>query len=451
MSKGKLAVEYQNIIISSLYSIKQYEQCLKMIDLNNFQDWENNKLRISCMININYIHYKERVQEIYNKYLNQEASSDVIFNFLLTILTTKDYPYFVDNFLFIKRHIDIFYNMEDGGKEKYNELNSMLKKIIDNMPGKQKNIYLFSGYLGSGKTTFLNNLKNMNFFRNPLFIFNDIPDFNVDAEKFTDVHKDEINSGCICCTKKEELLQVILNAYITDNIDTIFIESTGISEPIPVISFLKEYLIDINNSIIFVDTRMFHDRFITKISDIRINSEHTTNQECFKSIDKLLIEQIEGGNVIILNKSDLCSAEEIKSVGKYIHGLNHARQEINSNLIKLSFTTVFNWLTTEYNYRALLESPAWIRQLVEHEGRSEIEEYGFKVKEWRFKEPINTAELLIELDIFKKEHNVIRIKGYIVDKMGLVLEINECNTTRLVKDISSEYPFKVSNVICIYI
>lgn len=451
MSKAKSAIEYQNTIISSLYSIKQYEQCIKMIDLNNFQDWENDKLRISCMINMNYIHYKTRIQDIYKKYLNQEASSDVIFNFLLTILTTKDYIYFVDNFLFIKRHIDIFYNMKIAGHEKYNELNSMLKKIIDNMPGKQKNIYLFSGYLGSGKTTFLNNLKNMDFFKNPLFIFNDIPDFNVDAEKFGDVHKDEINSGCICCTKKEELLQVILNAYISANIDTIFIESTGISEPVPVISFLKDYTIDISNSIVFVDTKMFHDRFITKIIDIQINSEHTPNQECFKSIDKLLIEQIEGGNVIILNKSDICSDTEIKAVGKYIHGLNHARQEINSNINKTSISNIFNWLTTEYNYRSLLESPAWVRQLVEHEGRSEIEEYGFKVKEWRFKEPINTSELLIQLDKFKQEHNVIRIKGYIVDKMGIVLEINECNTTRLVKDITTEYSFTVSNVVCIYI
>jgi G3E family GTPase len=93
-------------------------------------------------------------------------------------------------------------------------------------------------------------------------------------------------------------------------------------------------------------------------------------------------------------------------------------------------------------------NPNWIKQVVEH--KSEIEEYGFMSKVIRYKEPINSNELFIELDRFKKEHDVIRIKGYVVDKMGISLEINESKTTRLLKDITDDYKFPYTNIAIIY-
>lgn len=188
-------------------------------------------------------------------------------------------------------------------------------------------VTVLSGYLGAGKTTLLNHILKNRDNRKIAVIVNDMSEVNIDKDLIadgggisrTDEKLVELSNGCICCTLREDLLKEVEQLVRKGNIDNIVIESTGISEPVPVaqiFSYIDDELgIDLT-SICQLDTmvtvvdahRFTHD---INSEDLLNDRDQGVDNEDERSIADLLIDQVEFCDVLILNKTDLVTAAEL--------------------------------------------------------------------------------------------------------------------------------------------
>lgn len=188
-------------------------------------------------------------------------------------------------------------------------------------------VTVLSGYLGSGKTTLLNHILQNREGRRIAVIVNDMSEVNIDKDLVaeggglsrTDEKLVELSNGCICCTLRDDLLKEVERIVKKGGIDQIVIESTGISEPVPVaqtFSYIDEELgIDLT-AICRLDTMVTvvdANRFINDINseDLLIDRDQSVSDEDERTIADLLIDQVEFCDVMIINKTDLVSEKEL--------------------------------------------------------------------------------------------------------------------------------------------
>ncbi|ECO1693498.1 GTP-binding protein, partial [Listeria monocytogenes] len=198
-------------------------------------------------------------------------------------------------------------------------------------------VTVLSGYLGSGKTTLLNHILNNREGRRIAVIVNDMSEVNIDKDLVadggglsrTDEKLVELSNGCICCTLRDDLLQEVERLVEKGNIDYIVIESTGISEPVPVaqtFSYVDEALgIDLT-SICKLDTMVTvvdANRFINDINseDLLVDRDQGADQTDERSIADLLIDQVEFCDVLVLNKTDLVTEAELTKLENILRKL----------------------------------------------------------------------------------------------------------------------------------
>ena len=189
-------------------------------------------------------------------------------------------------------------------------------------------VTVLSGYLGSGKTTLLNHILQNREGRRIAVIVNDMSEVNIDKDLVaeggglsrTDEKLVELSNGCICCTLRDDLLKEVERIVKKGGIDQIVIESTGISEPVPVaqtFSYIDEELgIDLT-AICRLDTMVTvvdANRFINDINseDLLIDRDQSVSDEDERTIANLLIDQVEFCDVMIINKTDLVSEKELE-------------------------------------------------------------------------------------------------------------------------------------------
>ena len=182
-------------------------------------------------------------------------------------------------------------------------------------------VTVLSGYLGSGKTTLLNHILKNREGRRIAVIVNDMSEVNIDKDLVaqggglsrTDEKLVELSNGCICCTLRDDLLREVERLVHKGGIDQIVIESTGISEPVPVaqtFSYIDEELgIDLT-SICRLDTMVTvvdANRFVNDIrsEDLLADRDESVDDEDERTIADLLIDQVEFCDVMIINKTDL--------------------------------------------------------------------------------------------------------------------------------------------------
>lgn len=189
-------------------------------------------------------------------------------------------------------------------------------------------VTVLSGYLGAGKTTLLNHVLQNEQGMRIAVIVNDMSEINIDASLVsyesglsrTDEKFVELSNGCICCTLREDLLIEVERLVQKGNIDYILIESTGISEPIPVaqtFTYIDEELgIDLakyctlDTMVTVVDVYRFWTDFQ---SGETLRERHEGNDaQDDRDVADLLIDQIEFCDVLILNKTDLITAEQLE-------------------------------------------------------------------------------------------------------------------------------------------
>ncbi|MBG6060853.1 G3E family GTPase [Flavobacterium sp. CG_9.1] len=284
-------------------------------------------------------------------------------------------------------------------------------------------VTVLSGFLGAGKTTLLNHILHNKEGLKVAVIVNDMSEVNIDANLVkaentlsrTEERLVEMSNGCICCTLREDLMLEVKKLAKENRFDYLLIESSGISEPIPVaqtFSFVnEEENIDlsqfsyIDTMVTVVDAFNFFKDFgsAQTLQDRKASDIENDN----RTIVNLLVDQIEFANVIILNKTDLVTANELTLLKASITKLNPVAKIITSILGKVPASELLN--THLFNYEEAESSAGWMREL-EGIHTPETEEYGISSFVFRDERPFHPQRFWHYLTV-NFPQNILRSKG----------------------------------------
>ena len=284
-------------------------------------------------------------------------------------------------------------------------------------------VTVLSGFLGAGKTTLLNYILHNKEGLKVAVIVNDMSEINIDANLIkaentlsrTEEKLVEMSNGCICCTLREDLMIEVEKLAKENRFDYLLIESTGISEPIPVaqtFSFVNENEnIDlsrfsyIDTMVTVVDGFNFFKDFGSAETLEDIKATNIENDK--RTIVNLLVDQIEFANVIILNKTDLISGTQLQYLTATLKKLNPVAKIITSVLGKVDTKEIIN--TGLFDYEEAETSAGWMREL-EGIHTLETEEYGINSFVYRNEKPFHPGRFWKFIrDEFPQ--SVIRSKG----------------------------------------
>ncbi|WP_369888427.1 zinc metallochaperone ZinU [Bacillus halotolerans] len=288
-------------------------------------------------------------------------------------------------------------------------------------------VTVLSGYLGAGKTTLLNSILQNRDGLKIAVIVNDMSEVNIDAGLVkqegglsrTDEKLVEMSNGCICCTLREDLLVEVEKLAKDGRFDYIVIESTGISEPIPVaqtFSYIDEELgidltkfCELDTMVTVVDAnRFWHDY---QSGDSLLDRKEALGEEDEREIADLLIDQIEFCDVLILNKCDLVSEQELEQLEKVLRTLQPRATFIRAVKGNVKPQEILH--TGLFNFEEASGSAGWIRELTAgHAAHTpETEEYGISSFVYKRRLPFHSTRFYQWMDQMSK--NVVRAKGIV--------------------------------------
>ncbi|MYL37621.1 GTP-binding protein [Halobacillus litoralis] len=315
-------------------------------------------------------------------------------------------------------------------------------------------VTVLSGYLGSGKTTLLNHLLHNREDLKIAVIVNDMSEVNIDAGMIkqggfsrTKEKLVELQNGCICCTLRDDLIKEVEKLSNLD-IDYIVIESTGISEPIPVAqSFTyedEELGINLGNHcrldtmVTVVDANRFWDDYGS--GETLLDRNQGADENDVREVIDLLIDQIEFANVILLNKIDLVeevNREELKAV---IKQLNPHAKVVDTTYSQVPLHEVLN--TGLFDFEQAIQGAGWIKELNE-EHVPESEEYGIGSLVYRRKRPFHPERWMNWLENWPE--GIVRSKGFFWlasrnDTSGLLSQAGPSLVIQGVGDWIAVYP-----------
>ncbi|TRZ42857.1 GTP-binding protein [Robertkochia solimangrovi] len=284
-------------------------------------------------------------------------------------------------------------------------------------------VTVLSGFLGAGKTTLLNHILQNKEGLKVAVIVNDMSEVNIDAQLIssknslsrTEEKLVEMSNGCICCTLREDLIIEVERLALEERFDYLIIESSGISEPLPVaqtFSFESEDgTIDLSNfsyidtMVTVVDAFNFIKDFSS--SDYLFSRDLTNIPDDNRTIVNLLTDQIEFANVIILNKIDLVNKFQLNELYIILRKLNSDAIIIPSENARVSYNKIIN--TGLFDFDKASNAAGWIREL-EKDHIPETEAYGIGSFVFKSKKPFH-PERFLEFVNHDFPLSIIRSKG----------------------------------------
>ena len=285
-------------------------------------------------------------------------------------------------------------------------------------------VTVLSGFLGAGKTTVLNHILANREQRRVAVIVNDMSEVNIDAATVkneislnrSEEKLVEMSNGCICCTLREDLLIEVRKLAQEGRFDYLLIESTGISEPLPVaetFTFADEHgnslgeVAKLDTLVTVVDAANFLTDY-NQASYLQDGAEHL-GEDDERTVADLLIDQIEFANVILLSKTDLVSQAHIKKVSAIIRSLNPDATLLPISQGNIPLSEVLG--TGKFNFEKAQQAPGWLKEL-RGAHIPETQEYGIASFVYRARQPFHPQKFFNFLHSKNLEGKLLRSKGY---------------------------------------
>ena len=294
-----------------------------------------------------------------------------------------------------------------------------MRNVMNRLP-----VTVLSGFLGAGKTTVLSHILNNRQNKKVAVIVNDMSEINIDASMVkNDISLNrseeklvEMSNGCICCTLREDLLLEINKLAKEKKFDYLVIESTGISEPLPVaetFTFEDETGVSLSDAanLDTMVTVVDAVNFIKDYEDAKYLQEtgESLGEDDERSVADLLVDQIEFADVILISKTDLVKDKDINKLKAIIKTLNTQAEIIPIKEGNVEIDKVLN--TGLFNFDKAKEAPGWLKEM-RGDHIPETEEYGIGSFSYTARRPFFPDKFYKFLHSTEQYGKLIRSKGF---------------------------------------
>ncbi|MEM7066788.1 MAG: zinc metallochaperone GTPase ZigA [Cyanobacteria bacterium P01_B01_bin.77] len=285
-------------------------------------------------------------------------------------------------------------------------------------------VTVLSGFLGAGKTTVLSHVLNNREGKKVAVIVNDMSEINIDSaivQSEVSLNRSEeklveMSNGCICCTLREDLLEAVNKLAQEGRFDYLVIESTGISEPLPVaetFTFADEDgaslsdVADLDTMVTVVDAVNFLEDY-EKARYLKDTGE-SLGEDDERSVADLLVDQVEFADVILISKTDLVTPADIERLTAILKTLNTHAKIVPIAQGQVNIDQVLN--TGLFNFERAQQAPGWLKEM-RGEHVPETEEYGIGSFSYVARRPFHPEKFYQFLASKDKYGKLIRSKGY---------------------------------------
>ncbi len=285
-------------------------------------------------------------------------------------------------------------------------------------------VTVLSGFLGAGKTTVLSNILNNRENKKVAVIVNDMSEINIDSaivQNEVSLNRSEeklveMSNGCICCTLREDLLEEVTKLAKEGRFDYLVIESTGISEPLPV---AETFTFADENGISLSDVAKL-DTMVTVVDAVNFlkdyeeakylqETDESLGEDDERSVADLLVDQIEFADLILISKTDLVSPSDKERLTAILKALNTDAKIIPIAQGKVGIDEVLN--TGLFDFEKAQQAPGWLTEM-RGEHVPETEEYGIGSFSYEARRPFHPEKFYQFLHSTEKFGKLLRSKGY---------------------------------------